>query len=170
MYIFKKGDPDYHVQLNDNFKELSDGKVSKTGNETITGIKNFTGNLRVAGNDVLTTVKTDPLWSGAWMMNAVQTVTPKKKITDCQTGWILVFQGWDSSTSSSSNSIFYFFHIPKAHAVHFGGRGINLQISDWKGANRGIKYVYVNDTTIKGHEMNGTAPNNTVVMTRVFEY
>ncbi|MBO0474187.1 hypothetical protein JZO86_10800 [Enterococcus ureasiticus] len=170
---FKREQENAQVELNSNFVEIEKGvseRVQKTGNETIAGTKNFTGNLQVAGKNVLTEIDTNPLWSGAWMMNAVQTVTPKKKITDCQTGWILVFQGWDSASSSSSDSVFHFFHIPKTQAIHFSGKGINLQISDWKGANRGIKYVYVSDTQVKGHEMNGTAPNNTLVMTRVFEY
>lgn len=56
MHIFKKGDPDYHAALNDNFAEVDQGiagMVSKTSNETITGVKNFTGTLQTKGAEVL---------------------------------------------------------------------------------------------------------------------
>lgn len=168
---FKREQENAQVELNSNFVEIEKGvseRVQKTGNETIAGTKNFTGNLQVAGKNVLTTIDTNPLWSGAWMMNAVQIVTPKKKITDCQTGWILVFQGYISG--EVSDSVFHYFHIPKTHALRHNGNGINLQISDWRGATRGIKYIYISTTQIKGHEMNGAAPNNTLVLSEVVEY
>ncbi|EHQ8840011.1 hypothetical protein KI123_002661, partial [Enterococcus faecalis] len=80
-----------------------------------------------------------PLWTGVLGLYANQSATPSKKITDCQTGWILVFQAYESG--SASESTFHYFHIPKSHAIYHNGAGINLQISDWRGVNRGLKYV-----------------------------
>ncbi|MGT9032694.1 hypothetical protein ACVV55_13770 [Enterococcus faecalis] len=109
-----------------------------------------------------------PLWTGVLGLYANQSATPSKKITDCQTGWILVFQAYESG--SASESTFHYFHIPKSHATYHNGAGINLQISDWRGVNRGLKYVYVRENRITGHEMNSISPNNKLVLTEIFEY
>ena len=57
MHVFKKGDSDYQDELNSNFTEVAagvDSSVSKTGNETVAGIKDFKDGLFSKGNSVLT--------------------------------------------------------------------------------------------------------------------
>ena len=41
----------------------------------------------------------DLLWSGVYYMSANQTVTPTKELSECRTGWMLLWSDYDVSTS-----------------------------------------------------------------------
>ena len=67
---FEHGQENAHVELNENFTEIDGAlanKVSKTENETISGTKNFTGNLQVNSDPVTPTsicYRTGPTGTG----------------------------------------------------------------------------------------------------------
>lgn len=105
--------------------------------------------------------ETEKLWEGAIHLQASQTVTPSKPIKDCPHGWILVWSAYVNG--SSSNASWDYTFIPRAWR----------ELADWAGGseiplmeNSTIvrKYVYIGDTTIKGHDRNREAPNNRKVL------
>ncbi|MGX7265367.1 hypothetical protein [Enterococcus crotali] len=157
--------PKTHTSAIDNFDETV---VKKTGNEEIAGVKNFKGDLQLNGKSVETKLDSGILWTGTWILNELQTITPKKKLSDCKTGWILVFQEYDKGATNSS--AFHYFHVPKCHVIKHNNRGLVFQISNYNGATMGVKYLYISDTQIKGHSLNGQAPNNIQAITEIYEY
>lgn len=157
--------PKTHTSAIDGFDETV---VKKTGNEDIAGVKNFKDDLQLNGKSVETKLDSDILWSGGWILNEVQTITPKKKLSDCKTGWILVFQEYDKGTTTGS--AFNYFHVPKCHVIKRSGKGLVFQISNYNGTAKGVKYMYISDTQIKGNALNGQAPNNIQVITEIYEY
>lgn len=142
--------------------------VTQTGDQEIDGVKNYRDSLQVGGKEVELKLETDRLWTGAWVMNASQTVNLTKKVTDCRTGIILLFQ--PLSDGKLEESTVTYFHVPKSHVIYHSGVGINIPITSWAGKDKGIKYLYITDTQIKGNAMNGNAPNNILVLSEVLEY
>lgn len=152
---FTRGQENAQEQLNENFAEIE------------------TNNLSMATKaEVESTFSKIPeketLWTGGWTMNGDQTVTPKKKLSDCTTGWILVFQNYVDGKVTTSE--FNYFHIPKVHVKKYNGKGIVCPIVNYNGNIRGAKYLYVNDDKLKGNDLNGSAANNFQVLTEIYEY
>lgn len=117
-----------------------------------------------------------PLWSGAYYMNATQTVTPSKALSKCRNGWVLVWSDYDASTSKPTGADHFTTVIPKLNggAATWNGQSVTLAIptalSDSGVLTMAGKKIYVHDTKIVGHAVNRIAPANDVVLRAVYEY
>lgn len=117
----------------------------------------------------------EELWAGAWVINDSQTVSPKRAITDCPNGWIMVWSRYDSG--APVNSFWNFVYVPKRFgSLSAGGMVHSLGADPTSGAG-GVsriepvfKYIYITNTTISGHTQNGVNPNNTTVLRYVYTW
>ena len=117
-----------------------------------------------------------PLWSGAYYMNASQTVTPSKPLSKCRNGWILVWSDYDPSTSKPTGADHFTVAVPKLNGggAAWSGQSMVLAIpsalSDSGVLTMAGKKIYIHDTKITGHAVNKIAPANDVVLRAVYEY
>lgn len=98
------------------------------------------------------------LWTGAWFMNASQTVPLAEKVSEQAHGIILVWSAYASGTAQNYN--FTYHIVPKYHVKTFNGSGVTCNMSGVRFATPASKYVYVSDDTIVGNANNegsGTA-------------
>lgn len=117
-----------------------------------------------------------PLWSGAYYMNASQTVTPSKPLSKCRNGWILVWSDYDPSTSKPTGADHFTVAVPKLNGggATWSGQSMTLAIpsalSDSGVLTMAGKKIYIHDAKITGHAVNKIAPANDVVLRAVYEY
>ena len=104
------------------------------------------------------------LWSGAWYMNASQTVPLSEKISEQINGIVLIWSAYQNGTAQNYDWIYTF--IPKRHAIEAesNGKGVNTGVMATNNFSKiATKYVYVYDTSIVGHANNeSTGTNNGV--------
>ncbi|WNO29829.1 minor structural protein 2 [Bacillus phage SDFMU_Pbc] len=117
----------------------------------------------------------EELWSGYIFMNGSEAVTPKRKISDCPNGWIMVWSRYDRG--ETYNSFWNFVYVPKRFGtlsaggmVHSLGADPTIGTGSVTKIQPVFKYIYVNDTTITGHAQNGESPNNTSVLRYVYTW
>lgn len=117
----------------------------------------------------------EELWAGAWVINDSQTVTPKRAITDCPNGWIMVWSRYDSG--APLNSFWNFVYVPKRFgSLSAGGMVHSLGADPTSGTGvvsriqPVFKYIYITNTTISGHAQNGVSSNNTTVLRYVYTW
>lgn len=131
---------------------------------------------RLNGNTVFSDLQgLEELWSGYFYMQASQTVNPKRAISDCPNGWIMVWSRYDAGTSY--NSFWNFVYVPKKFAtLSSGGMVHSLGADPTTGTGSVIriqpiyKYIYITDTAITGHAQNSAEPNNTTVLRYVYTW
>lgn len=133
------------------------------------GVEVMTKEHNLNWSDVGATSSTSPLASGAWYMNANQTVTLSKKISECQHGICLEWRDYGNGTANAKDFIYTF--IPKAHARRNNGKPLSVLLPVYEqGATVITKYLYVYDDRITGYATNSTATNSTmVVLSAVYE-
>lgn len=92
------------------------------------------------------------LWSGAYHMDADQTVTLNSGISGQTNGVVLIWSYYDNANSAAKNQDFMTVFVPKKFVNFYNGCGI------WCTSARQAmsKYVYIANTTIKGHVNNTT--------------
>lgn len=98
------------------------------------------------------------LWTGAWFMNASQTVPLAEKVSEQAHGVILVWSAYANGTAQNYN--FTYHVVPKYHVKTFSGGGVTCNMSGLRFATPASKYVYVRDDAIVGNANNegsGTA-------------
>lgn len=124
----------------------------------------------------------DPLWSGAMYMSSPnsspQTVTPSKKLSECRTGWLLLWSDYDPGVGAN-DADFATTIIPKNNPSggKWGGKSFLCDIPRYVGSNtddvdterRIIKPIYVHDDRIEGSYQNDKDERNDVVLRAVFE-
>ena len=124
----------------------------------------------------------NPLWSGAMYMSSPnstpQTVTPSKKLSECRTGWLLLWSDYDAG-SGSNDADFVTTMIPKndPSGNKWGGKSFLCDIPRYVGSNaedvdterRIIKPIYVHDDRIEGSYQNDKDERNDVVLRAVYE-
>ena len=127
-------------------------------------------------------VSTAPLWSGQYYMSSPnstpQTVTPSKKLSECRTGWLLLWSDYDPG-SGSNDADFATTIIPKGtpSGGKWGGKSFLCDIPRFVGSNtddvdterRIIKPIYVHDDRIEGSYQNDKDERNDVVLRAVYE-
>jgi len=122
--------------------------------------------------------KRKPLWTGSYYMTAGHTVTPSKKLSDCEHGWILLWSDYDPDTGTVNNTDFCTTMIPNRNWT--GGT--------WNGAawycdcpryapatatdseSRIIKVLNVYNNKLVGNTYNNVAPRNDVILRAVYEF
>lgn len=117
------------------------------------------------------------LWSGASFMHGTQEITLSESITKQPNGVRLIFSSYSVANSTSSNSEWVIHDIPKYMIInHPSGGGYSCNCCT--AYRNAIKYLYITDTTIRGHENNDqtvtiggiTYTNNGMVLRYVIGY
>lgn len=151
------------VQLMEN----NEPKAMATVVEAVDGLENYP--TKVDTDKAYLKVPTiDELWSGGWFMNGSQTVTPKKKLSECANGWLLVFTNAENDASTKTEFQYLFIH--KRHVKKYSATGIVFPTANYNGTKTGVKYLYITDTNIKGNDLNGNAANKFKIMTEIYEW
>jgi hypothetical protein len=108
------------------------------------------------------------LWSGAYYLKADQTITPTKKLSQCNNGWILVFSDFDTP-STTNDYDFTYIYIPKFIAANHNAAN-HLWAVPQSPANIIVKRGNVYDDKIVGHDDNTVGNGTDVVLRYVLEW
>lgn len=122
------------------------------------------------------------LWSGEAYMQSVnstpQVVTPSKKLSECRTGWMLLWSDYDPGDGANDTDFCTTF-IPKftPSGGTWGGKAFYCDIPMYVGSDatdlstekRCIKPIYVHDDCLKGSYQNTSGGRNDVVLRAVYE-
>ena len=93
------------------------------------------------------------LWSGAFFMNASQTINLSEPVSMQQSGIVLVFSRYSASTAQNYHWNSFFVH--KAHIAAHESQGHHFMMStDGKFTVIAGKYLYIHDTKIGGNAVN----------------
>lgn len=122
------------------------------------------------------------LWSGEAYMQSVnstpQVVTPSKKLSECRTGWMLLWSDYDPGDGANDTDFCTTF-IPKftPSGGTWGGKAfycdiplyVGSDVTDLSTEKRCIKPIYVHDDCLKGSYQNTSGGRNDVVLRAVYE-
>ena len=155
---------------NSPFKVLAttDSVVNLSNNQEIAGVKNFSDGLQISGKNLTDSLMEmllnvgKKIWEGAAYLNETQSVKPSIPLDKCFTGWVALYQPYDSNTGKAQPWDLNYMFIPKTHAVDYSGVAIVHHLETLNGA-KSNKYIYVTNTEIKGHNNNGTAAKDYVI-------
>lgn len=125
-----------------------------------------------------------PLWTGKLYMSgsesSPQTVTPSKKLSECRTGYLLVWSDYDPDTSTANDADFATTFIPKKNPTggNWSGKSFLCDIPRYIGSNvndvdterRIMKILYIYDNRIVGSPNNSKDDRNDVVLRCIYEY
>ena len=93
--------------------------------------------------------------TNGWYMSSdtVQTVNLSQKISDQLTGVVFAWSAYDATNKTGTDQDWHFFFVPKHHVTTGSKRGV------WMcDAFLGLrKYLYINDSTVTGHDNNNKA-------------
>lgn len=120
------------------------------------------------------------LWTGKLYMSANQTVTPSKKLSECRTGWMLLWSDYDPDTAEAKDSEFHTTFIPRMTPAGetWAGKHFYFDIPRTSGSDltvvtsekRILKGIYVHDDKLVGHAMNNQDTRTDVVLRAVYEF
>lgn len=120
------------------------------------------------------------LWSGSLYMHENHTVTPTKKLSDCQNGWVLLWSDYDEATKTAQDADFATTIIPKKkpNGGTWDGKTFYCDVPRFYGSNtsdvdterRIIKTLYIHNNKIVGHAANSKDERTDVVLRAVYEY
>lgn len=92
------------------------------------------------------------LWNGAYYMTESHSATLSESVQAQPNGIVLVFSRY--SDGSVKDYDFHHFFIPKYHVFLHDTKGSNFIMCDSTGSVMARKYLYISNTTIKGHANN----------------
>lgn len=124
------------------------------------GYTNSNGNTRIYGNNVqiiskncdFTVGNNKVLWQGGYYMAASQTATLSEAVSKQANGIVLVFSGYNISSSEVQNTDFNCYFIPKFYVSRYSSYGLDFAVA--KGSEVIRKYLYLFDTKIVGYTNN----------------
>lgn len=131
-------------------------KITASG--ILKGNGSGTVSTAVAGTDYATPT-VNLLWSGAWFMNENQTLTLSQSISSQNKGVVLVFSEFSNNTAQ--NACFSSHFVPKTQILYNGYGQMFVSFNTWGKAM--AKYLYISDTTIKGHATNDDTGTNSAM-------
>lgn len=102
------------------------------------------------------------LWSGALLMSDQDTIYPSVPLSQCPNGWVLLWAQYDNGTAKKWANTYTIVH--KSHLDDRAGQGV-ICVTSTQNTFGIDKYVYVNDTWIKGNVNN--SKNNQVALQKV---
>lgn len=104
------------------------------------------------------------VWSGSEILGGGSEITILKPLKECKNGWILVFK----EPSGASGNVNYCY-VPRAQPDLYPTFGIKFLVGV---KNEGVrsKFLYITNTTIKGHTSNGAGGNEDTVLVKVISY
>lgn len=175
--------PTYFNQLanfNDKIKITGSGasiEVGASGSDIF--IRNTTSNKYLTLNNngkliydnrnVILEAQSSPLWQGYHHMVKSETVTPSKKLSDCQNGWCVVWSDWNDG-GKGENFNFVYTYIPK-NTPWKSGQNHTFGMSTGEGDDTyANKTLYVYNDKLTGHDSNKKGKAYDVVIRAVLEY
>lgn len=122
--------------------------------------------------------KRKPLWSSARYMTEGHTVTPSKKLSECEHGWMLLWSDYDPDTATINDTDFCTTMIPNRNwaGSTWNGSSYYCDIPRYSAGtatdseSRIIKVLTVYDNKLVGNANNSAAPRNDVVLRAVYEF
>lgn len=119
------------------------------------------------------------LWSGSLFMNASHTVTPTKKLSDCQNGWVLLWSDYDEDSNVAQDADFVttVIYKKKPNGDTWDGKTFHCEVPRYYGSNtsdvdterRIMKTLFVYNDKIVGHAINDKDERTDVVLRAVYE-
>ena len=103
------------------------------------------------------------LWSGAYQMDASQTITLAKPISEQPNGIILVFSLYRDGTPVDDSICTFFVSKKEVELMPDAGHSFFL-LMDSSLSVMGAKYLNISDTELKGNETNATTTNASFVL------
>lgn len=119
------------------------------------------------------------LWSGKLYPNANHTITPSKKLSECKTGWMLLWCDYNPDTSTVNDADFVTTMLPKCRydGNVWNGKTFLCDVPRFYGSaddtsleKRIMKTLTVYDDKIVGNVINGQGDRNDVVLRAVYEF
>ena len=133
------------LDLRSTGKGIAFGKVSEKDAFEVGLPAFFSSPITIGGEDKI-------LWSGGWYMTEGHTATLKQKVSEQQSGIVLVFSRYvDGVVDYGFNS---FFVSKKFVALHAGAGSSFFLNSNPSLGIIGSKYLYISDDKIVGHSEN----------------
>lgn len=111
------------------------------------------GNVGI--NGITFTGKNKILWSGGYYMSDTQTATLSEAISAQPNGVVFVWSYYKDG--ASDNSAFNMFFVPKQFVASHNGKGVSMFLTTGTMGSVASKYVYISDTSVKGHSNNNSA-------------
>lgn len=97
------------------------------------------------------------LWSGVLFMQNGQNATLSESVEAQPHGIVLAWSSYNNTNNIASDADWCYQFVPKSHinnGGNSGAAGITCRMMTSTGGSIGVKYVYVSNTTIKGHTNN----------------
>lgn len=119
------------------------------------------------------------LWSGKLYPNATHTITPSKKLSECKTGWMLLWCDYDPDTSTVNDADFVTTMIPKCRydGDSWNGKNFLCDVPRFYGSatdtsleKRITKTLAIYDNKIVGNAINSQGDRNDVVLRAIYEF
>lgn len=117
-----------------------------------------------------------PLWSGSSQVKASDTITPSKKLDECNHGWVLMWSDYNVDTNTPSESDIATTLIPKKNAAGNNWTGqdsyslLPTYVTTAQAVTVACKRLKVYNNRIVGYDLNEAEPANDVVLRAIYEY
>ena len=150
FYSAKRTDTGVEVRIGVGSGGTNHGVYSGTLNKWLvhgTASDVYVGGFRQNVNKVL--------WSGGLYMTADHTANLSEAVSKQPHGIIIALSAYVDGAVGDHDWFYYF--VPKYHTANHNGKGICVSVmANAPFGHVGSKYLYVSDTTIKGHASNKT--------------
>lgn len=127
------------------------------------------GDLTYSGEKILRNAQSSPLWQGYHHMAKSESVTPSKKLSQCNNGWVIVWSDWNDG-GKGENFNFVYSYVPK-NTPWKSGQNHTFPLSAGEG-DKGYtcKTLYIYDDKFTGHDTNKQGSAYDIVVRAVLEY
>lgn len=100
------------------------------------------------------------LWQGAYYMTANQTAPLATPVSEQPHGIVLVFSNYDTTNGVANDYDWHCYFVPKYLVDIKGGTGHCFNMMSQSYGDIASKYLYISDTSIRGHDNNSKAATN----------
>lgn len=117
-----------------------------------------------------------PLWSGSSQVKSSDTITPTKKLDECNHGWVLMWSDYNVESETPSESDIATTIIPKKNAAGNNWTGqdsyslLPTYVTTAQAVTVACKRLKVYNNRIVGYDLNEAEPANDVVLRAIYEY
>lgn len=117
-----------------------------------------------------------PLWSGSSQVKSTDTITPSKKLDECNHGWVLMWSDYNVDSNTPSESDIATTMIPKKNAAGNNWTGqdsyslLPTYVTTAQAVTVACKRLKVYNNRIVGYDLNEAEPANDVVLRAIYEY
>lgn len=94
--------------------------------------------------------RNDILWSGAYYMNADQSINFKTNLSRQLMGAVFVWSYYDGTNAQDQNFVYFF--VPKTHVINHSGSGVSMD-NPYLGL---MKYLYISNSGATGNINNAS--------------